>query len=40
MHFSGTPAGIHLPPPLLGEHNDAVLAEIGYSAAEIAELTR
>ena len=24
MHFSGTPAGVHLPPPLLGEHTSEV----------------
>ena len=36
--FSGTPASIRRPAPALGEHTDAVLAEIGYSAGEIAEL--
>jgi crotonobetainyl-CoA:carnitine CoA-transferase CaiB-like acyl-CoA transferase len=35
--FSETPARIGVAPKL-GEHNDAVLREIGYSAAEIAEL--
>ena len=29
--------GIDRPPPMLGEHNDEVLAEAGYSAAEIAD---
>ena len=28
------------PPPLLGEHTDAVLASVGYSAAEIAALRK
>jgi len=36
--FSGTPASIRRPAPALGEHTDAVLAEIGYSAGEIAGL--
>jgi crotonobetainyl-CoA:carnitine CoA-transferase CaiB-like acyl-CoA transferase len=36
--FSATPSGIRLPAPALGEHTDAVLAQIGYSAAEIARL--
>jgi len=35
--FSATPARIGIA-PRLGEHNDAVLAELGYSAAEIGEL--
>jgi crotonobetainyl-CoA:carnitine CoA-transferase CaiB-like acyl-CoA transferase len=28
--------GIDAPPPHIGEHNEAVLAEAGYSGAEIA----
>ena len=39
MHFSATPAGVHRPPPLLGEHNRAVLGELGYTEAEITRLT-
>ena len=38
--FSGTPGGIHLPPPQLGEHNDEVLGWFGYSAEDIANITR
>jgi crotonobetainyl-CoA:carnitine CoA-transferase CaiB-like acyl-CoA transferase len=40
MFFSGTPVGMHRPPPLLGEHNQSVLTEIGYSDSEISQLTR
>jgi crotonobetainyl-CoA:carnitine CoA-transferase CaiB-like acyl-CoA transferase len=36
--FAGTPASIRLPAPVLGEHTEAVLGEIGYSGREIDEL--
>jgi crotonobetainyl-CoA:carnitine CoA-transferase CaiB-like acyl-CoA transferase len=38
--FSDTPAGLHRPPPLLGEHNAEVLGAFGYSDRDIAHLTR
>jgi crotonobetainyl-CoA:carnitine CoA-transferase CaiB-like acyl-CoA transferase len=36
--FSRSPGRFRLPPPRLGEHTRAVLEELGYSDAEIAEL--
>ncbi len=38
VKFSETPGGVQGPAPLLGQHTRAVLAEAGYSAAEIAAL--
>ncbi|WP_457104308.1 CaiB/BaiF CoA transferase family protein [Methylobacterium sp. P5_C11] len=35
VKFSDTPGRVHGPAPLLGEHSRAILAEVGYSAAEI-----
>lgn len=38
VHLSATPGAIRGRAPLLGEHTEAILAEIGYSPAEIERL--
>ncbi len=38
VSFAATPCEPGLPPPLLGEHTDAVLGAAGYGAAELAAL--
>jgi len=38
VSFSATPGSIRLPPPQLGEHTEDVLAELGYSKADIEAL--
>jgi crotonobetainyl-CoA:carnitine CoA-transferase CaiB-like acyl-CoA transferase len=41
IKYSDTPGAIRLPPPLLGEHTDAVLSEVlGYEPRRIEELRR
>src|SRR4029079_1958977 len=40
FELSATPAAIRLPPPMLGEQTDEILAEAGYSPDAIAELRR
>jgi len=36
--MEGTPTAVQSPPPTLGQHNEEILAEFGYSSSEIADL--
>jgi succinate--hydroxymethylglutarate CoA-transferase len=38
MKFEGAKMGVRIKPPLLGEHTNEVLSELGYAASDITEL--
>lgn len=38
LKFSVTPGGLDRHPPLLGEHNQEILRDLGYSAAAVERL--
>jgi crotonobetainyl-CoA:carnitine CoA-transferase CaiB-like acyl-CoA transferase len=40
IKLSDTPGAVRTPPPRLGEHTDAVLQDLGFNAAAIADLRR
>jgi crotonobetainyl-CoA:carnitine CoA-transferase CaiB-like acyl-CoA transferase len=38
FELSRTPASVRTPPPLLGEHSEEILVELGYDTAAIVAL--
>ena len=37
VRFSDTPVSYRLPPPTLGEHNAAILGELGFTPEEVSQ---
>ena len=40
IHFEKTPGRIQRAPPILGQHTEEILQEVGYSAEQITELEK
>jgi len=40
VKLHGTPGSVRRRAPLLGEHSDEILSELGYSAAQIDDLRK
>jgi crotonobetainyl-CoA:carnitine CoA-transferase CaiB-like acyl-CoA transferase len=38
IKLSDTPCEIRTPPPLLGEHNEELLKQVGYSESDVAAM--
>jgi crotonobetainyl-CoA:carnitine CoA-transferase CaiB-like acyl-CoA transferase len=39
VHYSGSPASLRTPPPRFGQHSHEVLASLGFTDAEIEDMT-
>jgi crotonobetainyl-CoA:carnitine CoA-transferase CaiB-like acyl-CoA transferase len=38
VHLSDTPPAYRLPPPLMGQHTEQILLDLGYGSAEVEQL--